>query len=74
MSSDTTATGWTYTTLGFQRIPVHCARQAFDLDMGEWECAHCEAVVHVRAIPGWVVPVPPGMTPGRMPGRPSTIV
>ena len=66
MSSDTTsAPGWTYTTLGAQRIPVHCGRQAYDLDMGEWECSWCEAVVHVRGIPGWTARTPdaPGLVP-----------
>lgn len=59
MSSDTTPSDWSYTTLGNQRIPVHCGRQAYDLDMGEWECAHCEAVGHVRSIPGWTARTPP---------------
>ncbi|WP_345699157.1 hypothetical protein [Kitasatospora terrestris] len=57
MSSNTTSTppanGWTYTTLGAQNIPVHCGRQAFDEDLGEWLCATCDAVTHVRDIEGW---------------------
>ncbi len=55
--SDTTSPGpgdgWGYTTSGGQRIPIHCGRQAYDLDLGEWECALCDAPVHVRDITGW---------------------
>lgn len=45
--------GWGYVDLGRDRIPTHCGGQALDLDLGEWECRHCDATVHVRQIPGW---------------------
>lgn len=51
--TDNPTTGWTFIDLGGQNIPVHCGTQAFDLDLGEWQCAHCDVVVHVRDIPGW---------------------
>jgi hypothetical protein len=57
--------GWTFITCGGQRIPVHCGRQAFDLDLGEWECSLCDTPVHVRDIDGWRTTTPPApATPG----------
>ncbi len=53
MNSEYTTTGWSYITLGIDRVPVHCGRQALDLDLGEWECSQCDAVTHVREIPNW---------------------
>jgi hypothetical protein len=44
---------WTITQIGPHRYPTHCKGLAFDLDLGEWECPHCDAVVHVKDIPGW---------------------
>lgn len=50
--SDTTkaAAGWTVTVLGAEQIPTHCRRYAYDLDLGEWECAACDDVAHIRDI------------------------
>lgn len=47
------AGGWTFIVHGPQRIPVHCGGMADDLDLGLWECRHCETQTHVRDIPGW---------------------
>lgn len=57
MSNETaqSANGWSLINIGSQLIPVHCGRQAMDLDLGEWECGRCDSVVHVRQIPGWPV-------------------
>lgn len=52
-TSDKPGNGWSYIQAGWQRVPVHCGGQALDLDLGEWECRHCEQVIHVRHIPGW---------------------
>ncbi|MGW4694656.1 hypothetical protein ACWEO1_20010 [Kitasatospora cineracea] len=48
---------WGTTFLGGQPIPVHCGRLAYDIDLGEWECAWCDDRVHVRNVPGWPHPV-----------------
>ena len=49
-------TDWHTTRLGSQPIPVHCGRLAYDIDLGEWECAWCDDRVHVRDIPDWPHP------------------
>ncbi|MEU3497355.1 hypothetical protein [Kitasatospora cineracea] len=51
---------WGTTFLGGQPIPVHCGRLAYDIDLGEWECAWCDDRVHVRNVPGWPHPVRSG--------------
>ncbi len=51
--STTLRTDWMTRNLGSQTIPVHCGRLAYDMDLGEWECAWCDDRVHVRNIPGW---------------------
>jgi hypothetical protein len=53
MIEATEASAWSYVTLGYDNVPVHCGRQALDLDLGEWECGHCDSVIHVRNIPNW---------------------
>ncbi|BAJ31747.1 hypothetical protein KSE_59770 [Kitasatospora setae KM-6054] len=47
---------WKTTSLGSQPIPVHCGRLAYDIDLGEWECAWCDDRIHVRDIPDWPRP------------------
>jgi hypothetical protein len=44
---------WSIQWIGTYRYPSHCRAVALDLDLGEWECRWCGAVVHVRDIPGW---------------------
>lgn len=55
-SSNMPGADWGFVDLGRDRVATHCGTQAFDLDLGEWECARCDAVVHVRTIPGWSTP------------------
>ncbi|MFB7617813.1 hypothetical protein [Kitasatospora sp. NPDC056181] len=51
MTDTTTADdGWTLTQLGTEQVPTHCGRIAYDLDLGEWECATCDTVAHIRDI------------------------
>lgn len=44
---------WSIQWIGTQRIPVHCRAVADDLDLGEWQCHWCDAIIHVGDIPGW---------------------
>ena len=49
-TTPTRAAGWTLTQIGTQQLPTHCGTIAYDLDLGEWECAACDVVAHIRDI------------------------